>query len=62
MGFLGLTIGQFLMLTGFGVALLVILFVLKVVLKLTRTCLGLGCLGIVVLLVVAFVALQAATG
>jgi hypothetical protein len=57
--FLGLTIGQLLTLVGLGLAFLVILFVLSRVLKLTKNLLKLGCLGILVLLAIAFFALRA---
>lgn len=57
--FIGLTMGQLLMLTGIGVVLLVILFVLVTVLKLTKALLKLGCLGVVVLLIIAYFVLRA---
>ena len=59
MEILGLTMGRLLALAGLGVVLFVVLFVLRSVLKLTKTVLKLGCLGILVLLVVAFFALRA---
>jgi len=55
----GLTMGRLLALAGLGVVLFVVLFVLRSVFKLTRTVLRLGCLGILILLVVAFFALRA---
>jgi len=54
----GLTPDQILTLVGLGVALLVGLFVLKAVLKLTQALLKLGCLVVLVLLVVAFIAMR----
>lgn len=60
--FLGLTTGQLLTLAGLGAVLLVILFVLSRVLKLTQTLLKLGCLIILVLLAIAFFALRALGG
>ena len=54
----GLTPDQILTLVGLGVALLVGLLVLKAVLKLTQALLKLGCLVILVLLVVAFIAMR----
>jgi hypothetical protein len=52
--FLGLTMGQLMTLAAVGVALLVILWLLKAALKLTRTLLRIGCLVIVMVFVVAF--------
>jgi hypothetical protein len=51
---LGLTVKQLLILAGTGVALVVLLAVLRVLLKLTKAFLKLGCLTILILLVVAF--------
>ena len=59
LGFLGLTTDQLLMLAGLGVVLLVALVVLRVVVKLTRAMLKLGCVGILILLAVAFFVLRA---
>ncbi len=50
--FLGLTTGQLLLLAGIGVVLFVLLLVFRHVLKLTKTLLQLGCLGILILLVI----------
>lgn len=60
----GLTTGQLLMLAGLGLILFVILLVLRHVLKLTKTCLSLGCLGIFILLLIvgALFTLQTPTG
>jgi hypothetical protein len=58
----GLTIDQLLILAGLGVVLLVALLVLKAVLKLAKNCLSMGCLGIFILLVIAFFVLRATTG
>ncbi len=46
--------GELLLFVGVGVGLLLLLFILKAVLKLTKTCLGLGFLGIVVILAALF--------
>ena len=56
--FLGLTTGQLLTLVGLGVVLLVALLVLSVALKLAKAVLKLGCVGILILLVVAFFVLR----
>ncbi len=53
-----MTMEQALILLGIGVVLVVLLLILKAILKLTKTCLGLGCLGILVVLVLAFVVMQ----
>ncbi len=50
--------GELLILVGVGVVLLVLLFILKAALKLTKTCLGLGCLGIIVVLAGLFFLLR----
>jgi len=57
--FFGLTTSQLLTLAGLGVVLLVALFVLRAVVKLTKAMLRLGCLGVLVLLAVAFFVLRA---
>ena len=54
-----LTPDQLVMLIGLGVVLFVILMVLKFAFKLTAKALKLGCLGILILLAVAFFALLA---
>jgi len=54
----GLAPDQILTLVGIGVALLVGLLVLRAVLKLTQALMKLGCLVILVLLVVAFIAMR----
>jgi hypothetical protein len=51
---LALTLEQLLTLVGAGAALLVLLFVLRALLRLTRTVLRLGCLGIVIVLAIIF--------
>lgn len=52
--FLGLTMGRLMALAAVGVGLIVIWWLLKAALKLTRALLRLGCLVIVVVLVVTF--------
>ena len=54
----GLTADQLLVLVGLGLVLLVALFVLKAVVKLTRALLRVGCLVIFVLLIIAFFAMR----
>ena len=51
-------VGQLLLLAGLGIVLLVVLFVFNRIFKLTKGLLKLGCLGILVLLLIAFIALQ----
>lgn len=55
---LGLTPDQLMTLVGIGVALVVLLFVFRALLRLTRTIMRFGCLGIVVILAVAYVLMQ----
>jgi hypothetical protein len=55
---LGLTPDQLLILAGTGVALVVLLLVLRVLFRLTRTVLRVGCLGILIVMAVAFAAMQ----
>ena len=55
---LGLTPDQILTLVGLGLVMLVALFVLKVVVKLTQALLRVGCLAILVLLIIAFFAMR----
>ena len=62
MELLGLTTMQLLTVAGIVVLLFVLLLVLKGVLKLTKTLLGLGCVGIIILVIVAAVALQVLPG
>lgn len=62
MEFLGLTTTQLLILAGLGLVLFVLLLVFRHVLKLTKTLLQLGCLGILILLVIAFFALRSLGG
>ena len=62
MELLGLTTMQLLTVAGIAVLLFVLLLVLKGVLKLTKTLLGLGCVGIIILVIVAVVALQVLPG
>jgi hypothetical protein len=59
---LGLTIEQWLILIGVGVALVVLLLALRVLLRLTRAFLRLGCLGILVLLLVVFALMRGLGG
>lgn len=59
---LGLKLDQLLVLAGVGVALVVLLLGLRVVLRLTRVVLRLGCVGIVIILVVIFVIMRAFGG
>jgi hypothetical protein len=54
----GLTPDQLLILGGIGAGLVVLLFVLRALLRLTKTVLRFGCLGIVVILAVAFAVMQ----
>ena len=56
--FLGLTPDQILTLVGLGLAMLVALFVLKAIVKLTQALLRVGCLVILVLLIIAFFAMR----
>ena len=51
---LGLTIEQLMMLAGVAVALVVLLVVLRTIFRLTRILFRVGCLGVIVVLVVAF--------
>ena len=60
--FFGLTPNQFLILAGLGVVLLLGLFVLKFVLKLRASFLKLGCLGILVIMLFACIAMWALPG
>lgn len=55
---LGLTFQQLLILGGIGVALVVLLLVLRTLLRLTKAMLRFGCLGIVIVLAVAFAVMQ----
>jgi len=55
---LGLTPDQILTLVGLGLVMLVALFVLKAVVKLTQALLRVGCLAILVLLIIAFFAMR----
>ncbi|MGD9030090.1 MAG: hypothetical protein PVG25_09775 [Anaerolineae bacterium] len=59
---LGLTVEQLLILAAIAVALVVLLLVLRTLLKLTKAFLRFGCLGIVVLLAVAFLLMRAFGG
>ena len=56
--FLGLTLDQILTLVGLGLVMLVALFVLKAIVKLTQALLRVGCLVILVLLIIAFFAMR----
>lgn len=51
---LGLAVEQLLILAGVGVALVVILVVLRTIFRLTRILFRMGCLGVIVVLIVAF--------
>lgn len=51
---LGLTPDQLLILAGVGVALVVLLVVLRALLRLTKAVLRFGCLGIVIVLAIVF--------
>jgi hypothetical protein len=55
---LGLTLEQWLILVGVGIALLVLLFLLRTVLRITRTLLRLGCFGIIIAVAVIFTLMQ----
>ena len=59
---LGLTLDQLLILAGVGVALVVLLLILRALLKLTKVVLRFGCLGIVIVLVIVFVLMQVLGG
>lgn len=59
---LGLTADQLLILAGIGLVLFVILILLKFVLKLTVNFIKLGCLGVLVILLIAFIALWTLPG
>jgi hypothetical protein len=59
---LGLTPDQLFILAGVGVALVVLLFVLRALLRLTKVVLRLGCLGIVIIMVVIFVVMRGLGG
>jgi len=54
----GLTADQLMMLVGLGLVMLVALFVLKAVVKLTQALLRVGCLVVLVLLIIAFFAMR----
>ena len=56
--FLGLTTDQLLTLISLGVILLVALLILRAAVKLTKVFFGLGCLGILVILVILFFVLR----
>lgn len=62
MEMLGLDVTQLLILVGLGVLLIVLLGVLKAVLRLTKSCLGVGMVGILILLIVACVAMRGLAG
>lgn len=55
---LGLTLEQLFIMGGVGIALLVLLFVLRAAMRATKMVLRLGCVGIVVILGVLFVVLR----
>lgn len=59
---LGLTLEQLLILAGVGVALVVLLLVLRALLRVTRQVLRFGCLGIVLVLAIVFVVMRALGG
>ena len=58
----GLTPDQLLILAGLGVVLVVVLLVAKFVFKLTMNFIKLGCLGILVLLLIACVVMLGLSG
>jgi len=53
----GLTADQLLILAGLGIVLFLGLFVLKLVFKLTMSFVKLGCVGILAIVLIAFVAM-----
>ena len=55
---LGLTLEQLFIMGGVGIALLVLLFVLRAAMRATKMVLRLGCVGIVVILGVLFFVLR----
>ncbi|MGD2146688.1 MAG: hypothetical protein PVH41_08345 [Anaerolineae bacterium] len=59
---LGLSLEQLLVLGGVAIALVVLLLVLRTLLKLTRAFLRFGCLGVLILLVIAFVLMRVLGG
>lgn len=59
---LGLTLEQFLILAAIGVALAVLLLVLRTVFKLARVIFRLGCLGVIIVLAVAFALMRGFAG
>mgnify|MGYP006308968713 CR=1 FL=1 len=59
---LGLTLEQLFIIGGVGVALVVLLFVLRAALRATKVVLRFGCLGIVIILAVLFFVLRGVGG
>jgi predicted tellurium resistance membrane protein TerC len=59
---LGLTVEQLLILAGVGVALIVLLMILRAIFRLTRAFLRLGCLGVIIVLVIAFALMRGLAG
>ncbi len=59
---LGLTVEQLLILAGVGVGLVVLLVVLRALLRLTKVFLRLGCLGAVIVVVVAYALMRGLAG
>ena len=55
---LGLTLGQLFIMVGVGIALLILLFVLRALMRATKVILRLGCVGIVIILGVLFFVLR----
>jgi len=55
---MGLSVEELLVLGGVAIALVVLLLVLRTLLKLTRAFVRFGCLGILVLLAIAFVLMR----
>jgi len=51
---LGLAVEQLLILAGVGIALVVLLVVLRTIFRLTRILFRVGCVGVIVVLIVAF--------
>ena len=58
----GMTPDMLLVLAGLGVLLVVLLFIIKVVFKLTMNFVKIGCLGILVVLLIACVAMLGVSG
>lgn len=59
---LGLGVEQLLILAGIGVALVVLLVILRAIFRLTRVFFRLGCLGVLIVLAVAFLLMRGLAG